>query len=938
MTNMSAEQLAGLSPAQAALLHAVEAGQTGEVARLMSALSPAERRGCVPAFKALREQCFSGRGPRHVPGLNALFIAGVGCHTAPSQAARWISTFGLTLRLEDDVVLLLEVLTQQSTEWLTDVATRLADRRASAWDWQDFPLVELLVRLSGCPVPTSEAFIERWVQERSWANRLTQWPSVTVVDGTVIPNAVSNRKPAGRIVVDGKVIARPERSTVLERLRDDDFLDALVPMLFEVPNLGARLADFPAEDCWPNALATLAAEGRLGRGMLIDGCLSRLLRGERPGNLRGFVSLLNALAPTEDEQAARAITYVRLLPDSHSTVAAIAQQTLTALDGAGRLDPELLIEASRSVLCRPEKKLVRAQLSWLDKAARRDATRCGEIVLVAAEVFAHEDAGIVERALTLVGRHHRKAGETVLPGLLAATSALNPTLRTRAAELLGVEELASEPADEEPADLLPPAPAPRRLASAIQSSAEVAEEVSAILATSRSPDQEVDVATFERALDGLVRQAHRDREALISALKPVANSFSWDGDYAWWRVNPGNIGHVVTALTAGITADRIRRELRSYTDAHRARRGSRNLRRWSGGHSPFEMVLTTRLMEISARVVSDCPPFLLATPCYATGGIDPDVLVGRLRAYEKAGVEAGEADFNQALLRVGRGCGPQVLAEAAKLTSPTGQRLATWLRLGGLPDPRIDRVIKQHRWDTENPPVTLTAAVIGPPGNLSEAFLRLLSDEPDHRTPWESYVNFTSALPEHRELTTVHLMYVFEDAANNDHYQGSRLLPALAEVGGPAGQALHLALAYGLGGKSREWRTAAVDALLVLAARGDLDTAMLGPDLATLIALGAVKPNRLAESVRDAARTGAYGTVWSVLAAALPGLLGPRGAVDTTGRPLPGLADVLAVAAECATRSGAHGPIPEVSTLADRSGSSRLVKEARLLRDALAPA
>lgn len=60
---------------------------------------------------------------------------------------------------------------------------------------------------------------------------------------------------------------------------------------------------------------------------------------------------------------------------------------------------------------------------------------------------------------------------------------------------------------------------PRRLASPIQSAAEVAEEDSAILVVS---PEELDVATFERALDGLVRQAHHDREALISALKPMS--------------------------------------------------------------------------------------------------------------------------------------------------------------------------------------------------------------------------------------------------------------------------------------------------------------------------------------------------------------------------------------------------------------------------------
>ncbi len=102
---------------------------------------------------------------------------------------------------------------------------------------------------------------------------------------------------------------------------------------------------------------------------------------------------------------------------------------------------------------------------------------------------------------------------------------------------------------------------------------------------------------------------------------------------------------------------------------------------------------------------------------------------------------------------------------------------------------------------------------------------------------------------------------------------------------------------------------------------------MLGRELAETVRVGAVKPNRLAESVREASRTGAYATVWSVLSVALPQLLN---ATRTRGLP-----DILAVAAECAQRSGARGPIPEVTAIADRPGSSRLVKEARLLRDVL---
>ncbi|MFI1279511.1 hypothetical protein ACH4U5_01895 [Streptomyces sp. NPDC020858] len=45
---------------------------------------------------------------------------------------------------------------------------------------------------------------------------------------------------------------------------------------------------------------------------------------------------------------------------------------------------------------------------------------------------------------------------------------------------------------------------------------------------------------------------------------------------------------------------------------------------------------------------------------------------------------------------------------------------------------------------------------------------------------------------------------------------------------------------------------------------------------------------------------------------------------------------LLAVAADSARLSGAHGELPEVTTLAQRPGSSQLLKQARRLRDTLA--
>ncbi len=202
---------------------------------------------------------------------------------------------------------------------------------------------------------------------------------------------------------------------------------------------------------------------------------------------------------------------------------------------------------------------------------------------------------------------------------------------------------------------------------------------------------------------------------------------------------------------------------------------------------------------------------------------------------------------------------------------------------------------------------------------------------------WSSAVRpyWLAVLPERRELVAARLLRDLSALAVDDTRGAAAILPLLAEADGEAGEAVHLGVAYGLGARHPEDRLAAVDALLVLAARGQLDGARLGADLGQLIRRGAVKPQRLAESVRNAAATGATSCVWGILRNTLPVLLADL-ATAGSATPPRGLGDLLAVAAECAERSGARGELPHLAQTADRRGASRLVTQARRLRSSLA--
>ncbi|MFJ9641572.1 DUF7824 domain-containing protein [Streptomyces sp. NPDC004244] len=471
-------------------------------------------------------------------------------------------------------------------------------------------------------------------------------------------------------------------------------------------------------------------------------------------------------------------------------------------------------------------------------------------------------------------------------------------------------------------DVLPPVAPVRRLAAPLTGIAETVE-----LTVVQFGAGEHTVAAFERALDGLVRQAHRDRAALTTALSgAVGEQFPRTEEarrVAVWHVVPATLlGRIpgYSLRPASVLRPRGHEECAQ------------------GG---LDRVLAARVREIGYALLSGRTlPFLLATPTWDTGALDAAELVERLAEYQRSGVRPGAADFGQALLRVRRDGpdAPAAAAAAARLGTAEGGRLAAWLGPDGAPGTPLRRTggpcPRAHRsW--ARPGAAVPQVVFG-----SGARPALLRDFPDAfhwlGRPHEGFTQCyhwhgghpvrASVLPEDREAQAAWLLPSVTLAATVGAHGDAWMLPHLARLGGPAGPALHAAVAAGLGAQHPEQRRPAVQALLVLAARGELHAGLLGRELAAMAVLGTVKPNRLADATRSAAGAGAYATVWAVLAEALPGLLP---SVRTAG-------ELLAVAADCAERCGARGPVPpEVAAVAARRGSHRPAAEARRLAAAL---
>ncbi|MFE2940774.1 DUF6493 family protein [Streptomyces sp. NPDC059255] len=884
-----------------ALLDAVGAGRVAAVPGLVKPLTAVERRAELAALKALRAELrgwgFRRWQEREKVGC-ALVVAGAGCLTGAAAAAAWIGARDLRVSSPLPHRLLIDVLADRDPGWLGDVAHRLADRPSTAA--LDYRLITELVRLAGCQVPTTDGYVHGWAA------------------------------------------ALPSHGELLPALRADPDVRIMVPRLFETAELSGPLAwqnDPDEAHHWPSVLAVLADEDVVERRMLVDATVARLLRGGRPGALTFFLRLLRRLTLTAEEELDRTADWIGMAADGPVAVAGHAQEVLSRLALSGALPVRSLADLSASMLFRPEKKLVRAQLVLLGKVLRADAGAAGELLPVVAEAFGHEDTDVQERALKLVARHHAALDADRRVEVAGAAELLSPVHHSRAGEIFG--DVPS--ADAAPyVEILPPVPERVALAPAPADLAELVEEVAALIA---SPGE---MPAFERALDGLVRHAYRDRVALVAALRPALAGCWWLEDEdrrdrdQWFTRNICDLEVVAAALLDRLSTRTL------HASSNRGKSGR------SCAHSALVGVIDARLREAAYLVHAKPPPFLLATPGWETGALDAGVLVERLREYRRLGATPGPADFAQALLRVDRGGDPAAVRAAGKLGTPEADRLVAWLTADGAPVPALRPMAEPPRPADVKVPVWPSRAGKKPEKTentereeqsavrreFPESFHWL--GHPAPRTVQACYHwdglrggHWTAVLPQDREALAARLLTESASSARDDVRGGTWWLPLLAERGGPVGRCLHRGLAYGLGARHPQDRLPAVDALLVLAARGELSGPMLGEELAALVISGDAKINRLADAARTAAATGAYGTVASVLLPALPALLAPEPAAPGGGSRSaathPGLGEILSVAADCVERGGGSEEIPGLAELAGRRGTSQVITQASRL-------
>ncbi|SMC55851.1 DUF6493 family protein [Lentzea albidocapillata] len=814
----------------------IESDQKLALGQVLKSLTPAERKECVKDLIAFERQ--HRAGDRRWSHGETLAIAGAGLLPTASVLAPWLVRYRIVFqggRPDNGINVILDVLRHRELTWLTDLVTRVAAKMPTRERWRQ-DLLGVVLEFCGDTPPDSDGFLLHFMD----FDGHTRW------------------KPA---------------------------FDALIPRMLEVVGSGAIFANTWQ---WQRFLCE-----RADRRVLLDGCLARLQQGGGATEMEGFLALHKTLDVTLDETAEHARDYVAMLPDSRSTVATLAQDRLKSLDEAGKLSFDLLADASRWVFGRTEKKLIRAQLTWLGKHAKSTPD---EVVLTVAELFAHESDDLRGQAVKLIARHQAKISDTTRTELVALAEQLPADLAAQ----LGAETVAEEAFELAP---FTPRPWPDPIATLD----ELTGEVHGLFGRNTAY---ADPVTVERILEAVVRFAWQDREAVANAFGPIYDKYPWirnrlDLQAYLDRPSPDCRSMFFSIIAAVPVPAEPLGQMEQLTPVLKG----------AVPGTPSQL-LAKRLREIARGLVRSPRPFLLSTPTEMSGLLDPGTLLERLAKAEAEEWEPWPLDLRQAYRRLPRDTRPE---DFASLRGTAGSLLREWLT--GFSDPAVELVERTR---------STSSGYLTRQREEKRLFVTLTPGLSDPERYWYGYNDWEAmlpcwpaVLPVQREVVAAHLVAHLASRCESKGDDGA-LLPALAEIQGPIGVATCLALAYGLGAEGTVGRAHAVDALLILAARDQFDGKALGEVVGLLLERGELALNRVAPCLRDTARSGAAAQIWGLLQAALPKVWSHNRA-----------ADLVELAVELAQRLKPGGTVDGLAEVAARKGSSKTVVQARRLVNAL---
>ncbi|WP_185996659.1 hypothetical protein [Nocardioides campestrisoli] len=862
----------------------MRAGDLAALVPTLIALEDADRKACV---RPLRDLARSGEFGTPFELINPLAVAGVAILPDSRAVAAWLRRFppmGSWQRgpraddAETTTRAVIEVLTERDPSWLPTLLRLLVERLRPEGPGGGAPLYEIAEALrehGNLAPPASPAYVADWV--------LRDWPDWVAAGASGPPG------------------------------HEREFRE-LFPLVLEEEGTAYLLTQRP----WSTHFETALARDLVDRAGLLGAILARLQRGGRATDTQAVVALHDVLSPTLDEVAECRRDYLALLPPgSASSCAAIAQRELRRLYEGGLLTTSELVEQSRSVLLRTDKKLMRDHLALLKAHAFATPDDVDDIVTAASSAFANAAPDIQRAGVDLVAGHADQVSSGTLDAALAAAAMLPRDLEDRLRSRAGLGRAARR--DPAPvAVLTPPKPV------SVVPIEDLDQAVAVLLALMRCEENDMAPLDVERVVEALPRFGARDQDALYRAVASLV-------DRPWYEYRTVWGLHTMLELLAAACVGRAK-------DVQVDKRHA--------GYSPvLDRVIQFRIADLTAAVRDRPGVRSVALPSWDNGVLCGDVLLARLTEARREGWEPSALDLEQALLRLDlTGLAPEPF-EA--LATPAGRQAATWITEGGPDEPSVravralqwERPRQSYGWNDKPSPtphlwvaevVPGSAPRLGAPGALW-SLLHSWSPHPQGvsvATGWSSAFGLWAwTAPHHRDVVAAHLLRPLARSFTDPSRAGDALVP-LARADGAVGDGLLLALCSAMGAKQQQTRSATVDALLILATRDQLDGARLGELMGAMVIAGDLVTRRLAEPFTQAAAAGAAAHVWAAVAGLLSAVLTHEGTVA-------GLAPLLSAAVDIAEDHRCTGIVAGLDDMATRKGRSQQVVEARRLRDVL---
>lgn len=816
-----------------------------------------------------------------------------------------------------DTELVAQVLADRRPAWLADFTDRHLRRYPMGVD--AWPLARMLVRLGAIPRPAI-------------AEYTTLMPGgLAMTDPGYTGYRKSSRGPADLLVAD------------------PGLLEDEVWRLFTVPDAGMALekedrsiampddTDTASTATWSRALAQLAADGHLDRGRLLDACLGAFTRDFNPNRVTWYATLLELLAPSDAEIAAREATFRGLLAARSKTGVTIGQRALRRLVDAGSADVGPLLDASGPALLFRQKSIAIAQLKLIQRAVELHPACAGDAAAAVAAAFGHERQDVQEAALALIGKLGGPAREP-LAEIRERAADLSPSLSPQAVAL-GLLDAPAAPAGEVPG----PVHVEPQAGAALPAPVTDPDELIQLLA--RLIEDASDALAAERALAGAVRLSELPRQQRARIAAPVlkrAQQIMRSYDPFAGDLITSDLALVTHAWAGEALPDADgSREIGSYKSETYAVSGK-------GVALTMAGIFSARAWEAARLIEAGRGGVLLAEPETERGAITAQTLLARVRELARRRELVSPYDRDVALLRLAPGPAGELWEELGRLLGRPADALRETDRLVRLPvqfEPVCGLPLGQplrhsHHWHPHLLARTVGTVPAAPECASWQLMTALTDPLADHeklygpsRFELRHYDAAVAAwaliCPWQPEVAAAHLLRPLSDGLIPGLTPATTAIQSILHPGHPLGPVGHLALVTGLSSETGDTRIAAAQLWSQASSDGRLDPRLAAAAIVSGVTGKALKVSRIADSLQHASHTapGAYRAVETVCIAA-----------EGFSPHFPAGMHVLF---ELAASLGRKVGVPElpatVREVAARSGSSRLVTTARQLVQSAIP-